>query len=208
MAAGTITAAEREQASKAAKAKKERARRAQIKLAAEALEAAELPKDTKLNAEQRARAAEWPGKHGGLRKKALATFILEGKNTAEQSKDSAAARQQKAREDRQQKNVTRSSDPEATELAQKAKALAPDIRSSFLPKEAREFMTEFKVGGRQRIKVERKKVDTQTFDRTALEAYAIGGQKDPEVRAQLTTLGKETRLWGRKLGLFILATAK
>lgn len=206
--AQTITPAQREDAAKAAKAKKERDRRAQIKQAQEALEAAGMPKDTKLTPEQRARAASWPKEHGGLRKKALATFILEGKTSREQAQAAKEQRVQAAREERQAKNVTRSSDPEATELAQAAKGLAPDIRSSFLPKEAREFMTLFTVGGSKRISVERKGVEKQTFERTALEAFAIGGQKDPDVRAQLSLLGKDTRLWGRKLGLFILASAR
>jgi hypothetical protein len=33
----------------------------------------------------------------------------------------------------------------------------------------------------------------------------VKGEKDTDVRRHLTRLGSGTRLWGRKLGLFILA---
>ena len=197
---------------KAARAAKEKERRAAIKAAKEALVKAGLPEDTKLDPEQRRRAAGHilNGEKGGLTGKALATYITDGTGTGAQvakAREEQAA-QQKA--ERQRTNATRSSDPEATELAQKAKALAPEVKSAFLPKDAREFIDKFeqrKTG--QHIVVKRtdvKDAEEVSIKRADLRKFAQEGEKDTDVRAALATLGKDSRLWGRKLGLFILAS--
>lgn len=213
--APTITPEQSTAARQAARAKKadaEKVRREKIKSAKEAVAKAKLPVDTNLSAEQRDRAAASAQEKPGLSGKALATWILEGQALAEQTeaaKTSAAAEKAEART---RQNITRSADPEAAELAKAAKALAPDVKSAFLPKDAREFLDLFKV-----------MVDGQTLavcrtDKNAPEDVAIKradlrklgvdgvkGEDVKDVRAALSAVGKGSRLWGRKLALMILA---
>jgi hypothetical protein len=191
-----LTPEQQEAARKAQKAEKERRRREQIKQAKVALERAGLDPETKLTAEQRERAAKAPA---GLANKALETFIMDGKHVGEQVEESRATRAAAAREERARQNVTKSADPEASELARAAKALAPDIRSSFLPREARAVL-DF-VGERDALEV-------ADLKKGKLEAFGIRGEKDPEVRARLIEIKKEVpALWGRKAALFFLALA-
>lgn len=195
------------------KAEKERARRETIKRAKEAVAKAGLPADTKLDLDQRKRAADAAEKKAGLSGKALATWILEGKTTGEQVQEARAERSKAERAERQRSNLTRSTDPEAAELAQAAKALAPDVKSSFLPKEGRQFLDELlpRGGGAgaagllSRVVATEEGEETVTITQAALRRHSVENEKDQEVRAHLTALGKGTKLWGRKLGLFILA---
>jgi hypothetical protein len=96
-------------------------------------------KVTDLNADQRKRAVEAPKKKAGLRGKALGQYVLDGTNTRQQADAARGRRTAEATTGGGGRNVTRSKDPEAVELAQEAKALAPDVKSAFLPKDARAF---------------------------------------------------------------------
>lgn len=199
------------------RAAKERERRAIVKV----IDAAKLEMTVgQLTDEQKDRAANLErDKKTGLGGKALATWVLEGAalpTTAET--DAVIAAKAKAEKTRQ--NVTRSADPEASELAHAAKAMAPDVKSSFLPKEARSFLADIKgdkpveallvrtveVPAEKEGEAATMKEVKVTF--AALERFGIKGEKDPEVRAHVAALGHGTRLWGRKLALMILAQRK
>lgn len=201
----TITPDQQEAARKEARAATERTRRATAK----ALEKAGIEqKPSELTADQKGRAATALEEKPGLGQTALATWILEGKGTSEVVKEAQAARETAKKAETTRTNITRSADPDAAELAAAAKALAPDVRSAFLPKDAREFIdlfTQVKEG--QSITVSRVDGDTEvTFKRVDLRKFAAAGEKDKEIRGMLALLGKGTRLWGRKLGLMVLAT--
>jgi hypothetical protein len=242
MTSSTPTApisADQKKAAREAKAAQERARRAAISAAKETVEKAGIfvrmngskivvqprgeddspaGEEVTLDAEQRDRAATAKQTHGGLSGKALATFILTGASGREQVQ---AARQQAAvreRQDRSRANVTRSADPAATEVSQKAKEFA-GVKSAFLPKEGRQFLDGFTVtvNGSD---VSVRRGDTQGVEGAleeavlagdALRAFAKGEDLDAdakkEVRVKLTGLGKGTVLWGRKLAAFIAVKA-
>lgn len=219
------------------RAAKEKQRRERIKKAGEALEATGAAFEKKgstflvtvgedgerveLTPEQRDRAGSWPEQKGGLRKKALLTWILEGKGSGEVA---AEARQKRQSEDRIAKNVTRSADPAASELAGKAKEFA-GVRSAFLPKEGRQFLNLFTVQPSkptgEEIHVKRAGLqgvegglEEAVFPSVALRAFAQGKDVEPEtkkaIRAQLTGIGKDTQpaLWGRKLAAYICVRAQ
>lgn len=210
--AATLTPQQQE-AAREAKAAKERQRRADLKTAKAQLEKAGLDPETKLDAGQRKRAVESKVNHAGLSGRSLAKFILEGKTVAEQIEDGRAEQAAVNREERTRANTTSSKDPEASEIAAAAKKLAPDVKSSFLPKEGREFLDLFTVTAEgQTITVKRSgaqglegALEEAAIKRADLRKFAIDGEKDKDVRAVLSGLGKGTRLWGRKLGLMILA---
>lgn len=161
-----------------------------------------------LTPEQKKRAATFTAGHAGLSGKALATYILEGKNANAQTAEARQADKDAKKADKQRKNLSRSNDPAAAELAQKAAALAPDVRSAFLPKDARECLDILQVAadGPKTITVTRGDVVVE-FNREKLESFSIGGDKDKGVRGDLARLAKDSRLWGRKLGLMILVRA-
>jgi hypothetical protein len=198
---------------KKARASAEKARREQIKAAKDALERASLPADTQLSADQRKRAAD--PKKKGLTGKSLADWILEGKTPDESIQAARQEQKAAARAERTRENVTRSADPEASTLAVEAKSLAPEVKSAFLPKDAREFLDKFEVvlkgdtdivirrtDGIKNAEGEQLEVELSV---KALEKFARKGEKIAEVRTALSTVGKDSRLWGRKLGLMALA---
>lgn len=208
----TITP-EQSAAARTQRAEKERIRRAEIKAAKEAMKVAKMDPKAELTTEQRKRAANYKDGHAGLSGDALARYILDGTNSVDQVK---AAREERAAEQKASGTATRvrtHADPEAAELAVKAKALAPEVKSAFLPKDAREAIDLFSVkASGTKILIKRSgaqgvegALEQATFERAALEAFAMGGQKDGDVRKILAQLGKGTRLWGRKLGLMLLA---
>lgn len=207
----TLTPGQKEQARESARAKRkaqEDERRARVKTVKAQLEKAELDPETQLDEEQRKRAFESATKKAGLGKKALAVFILEGKDGAAQNKEVAEKQAAAKKAAKTRSNITKSGDPEASKLAVDAKALAPEVKSAFLPKDARVFLDTFKVVKKgQKITVTRKGVDPVEFKTAALTAFSRKGDKDKDVRAALSTLGHGTRLWGRKLGLMILVAA-
>lgn len=225
MTPNTLTQEQKDAARQTAKANKAKQARAEKAAALSALEKAKLETrhTTKnltievkvgeefvtLTPEQKKRAATHTAGHAGLMGNALATYILEGKNANAQSADARQAEKAGKKADKERKNLSRSNDPAATELAQKAAALAPDVRSAFLPKDAREMLNVFtvKADGPKTVSVTRKGADTVEFAREALEGFAIGGSRDKDVRKQLAGLAKDTRLWGRKLALMILVRA-
>jgi hypothetical protein len=190
-------------AKKAEKAAKERARRARIK----ALELAELDPKTKLDDEQRARAENAPG---GMRKKALAHFILEGKGSKEQQEDGKAERKVADKVERAKRT---SKDPEATELAARVQAQARKVglKSAFLPQDAREFLTIVGKDGKASdlllgvLPPEKEGEPKRDLDVSRLSAWAeTKGAQDPEVRRVMKDLSAGRKVWGRKLALFIL----
>lgn len=208
MAAAALTAEQKDQARKAAKAEAERKRRADLKVMQAQLDKAGIS-DQALDAEQKKRAVASAETKKGLTGKALATFILEGKDGKAQVEAAKAAKQAEKKAEKTRQNVTRSADPEATQLAADAKALAPDVRSAFLPKDAREFLDRFNVIREgQSVTVTRTDADAEvTFKTAQLRRFAEQGEKNGEVRAGLSTLAKDTRLWGRKLALFVAVKA-
>jgi hypothetical protein len=200
---------------KAARAEKERERRENIKLAKAALERAGMDPEMKLDADQRERAVYAEEKKKGLRGKALMAFILDGKTVDDQVKDAQVKTAAQKASAKAAKNVTRASDPDATKLAQDAKALAPDVKSAFLPKDARCFLDEFKASAKgQNVTVVRTTGEKaeRVFVRDHLRAFGVDGPTGIEaelskaIRADLAALGRDTRLWGRKLALMILAS--
>lgn len=205
----TLTPEQQAEARREAKAQKERDRRAAIKAAQDALEKAGLSRDTELTKEQRDRAAVSGTEKGGLRNAALAAWIMDGKTSTEQVEEAKTARKAAEKEDRTRANVTRSADPEAASLAAEAKSLAPDVKSAFLPKDAREFLDLFKVERALPTTVTISRTDSGaesiTINVKQLEAFAKKGEKDTDVRKALSAIGKGSRLWGRKLGLMALA---
>lgn len=203
--APTITPEQKAEAAKAAKAEKDRERREAITAAAKALEKAGLPRDTQLTPEQRARAATSAKDKPTMTGEALAGWIRDGKSLRQQQADAKAEREGAKRRDPQRQNVTKSQDPEAAELAVAAKKLAPDVRSAFLPKDAREFIDDFKVTrSGQKITISRGD-GSADFKLGELRKFAMEGEKNKEIRGALATLGKGSRLWGRKLALMALA---
>jgi hypothetical protein len=193
---------------KAARAAAEKKRRDQIKAAKESLERAGLAADTKLDADQRKRAAD--PKKKGLTGKSLADWILEGKTPDDTIQAARAEQKAAARAERTRENVTRSADPEASTLAVEAKSLAPEVKSAFLPKDAREFLDKFEVTlqGDTDLTIARKDADgiePVELSVKNLEKFARKGEKIAEVRTALSAIGKDSRLWGRKLGLMALA---
>jgi hypothetical protein len=213
-------ATQTEEQKKAEKAEKERQRKATIKAAKDALVKAGLdPEATKLDLDQRKRAAESAEKKAGLAGKALATYILEGKGTAEQVNDAKAERQKADRQEAQRQNLTRSTDPEAAELAQAAAAIVSvgpkPVRSAFLPKEGRQFLDVIlpqtgDLGALGLLERLEKNEETGAQEavkvtQAALRGFTVDADGDKEVRKHLTALRGETILWGRKLGAFIMA---
>lgn len=212
---------------KKANAEREAARRQTIEDAKVALEKAGMDANTELDLDQRKRAAEATAKKPGLAGKALQEFILNGATVKDQVQEAKGKREAKERaastENRSRSNLTRSNDPEATELAKAAKALAPDVKSAFLPKDARAFIDEIQ-GKRAAADLLTRTVEVETEDKdgnksvekversisqAGLKRFAVENIKDTDeakaVRQHLTALGSGTRLWGRKLGLMILA---
>src|SRR4051812_17930241 len=84
------------------------------------LEKAGMDAGTELDLDQRKRAAEAATKHPSLSGNALKEFILNGKSLREQTQEArgkrAAQEQAQTSEQRSRANLTRSNDPEATEL--------------------------------------------------------------------------------------------
>jgi hypothetical protein len=208
------TATDQQQAELARQHKADLERRRRVRKAA--LKKAGIPEsqDKTLTDEQKARAESAAEKMAGLSGKALMTWILAGKNGSEQVADAQAAAARAAQDEKANRNVTRSKDPEASQLARDAAALAPEVKSAFLPKEGREFLTLFKIErDGPTIKVTREgaqgvegALEVVEFDRQELRAFAVKGEKGESaksIRASLSGLGKGTRLWGRKLGLMI-----
>lgn len=232
MAKANITpmTADQKTAARKSKADADKARRAQKAAVVTALERAGLEFVTTaktltisvngadLTKEQKERAATYTAGHGGLTGKALAAYILDGKTSKQQVEESRATTKKVTAE---RKNLSRSNDPAATELAQKAAALAPEVKSAFLPKDARECLDVMDVTRDGMFVVVKRKgvdlpqdvegVDHKTNEvrikREDLEGFAIGGNKDKDVRKLLAVLAKDSRLWGRKLGLMLLVRA-
>lgn len=188
---------------KAKRAAQEKARRARVK----ALETAELDPKTKLDEAQKERAENAPA---GLRKKALAVFILEGKDSKAQMADGKKDRKVADRVEK----AERSKKPGAA-LAARAASRAPDLRSAFLPADAQAFTGEILKTGKKgerkasdlliaALAPEKEGAEPRDLPLSRLKAFAEKGEKDTEVRAFLKETGKGTRLWGRKLGLFIV----
>jgi hypothetical protein len=230
----TITQ-EQKDAARRQKADKNKAARAEVAAAKEALGKAGLEfthksgtltievDGTALTPEQKRRAATYTAGHAGLMGKALAAYILEGKTLKEQTADAQAAITAAAKAERTRKNLTRSSDPEAKELAVAAAELVPDVVSTFRPKNARELLDTFKVevpGAAKDadIKVTRTgaqgaegALEEAVFADAALKAFVQNAEMDAEakaaVRKQISGLAKGTGLWGRKLAALIYAKA-
>lgn len=224
-----ISAEAKAEARAEAKRQAERRRRATILAAAEACKAAGVYDETasvegkkvfvfplgtppapgngvELSPDQRERAATYRAGHAGLTGQSLAIYILEGKTLNEQV---AAARAAEARPARGERQGRTPKDPEGTALAAKAKALAPDLKSKFRGYEGREILDLFKIedagdGAIRITRTDRDGDDSTVLPRESIEAFSIGGAKDPVVRKAFVDLGSGTRLWGRKLGLFIL----
>jgi hypothetical protein len=142
--------------------------------------------------------------------KSLADWILEGKTPDDTIQAARAEQKAAARAERTRENVTRSADPEASTLAVEAKSLAPEVKSAFLPKDAREFLDKFEVTlqGDTDLTIARKDADgiePVELSVKNLEKFARKGEKIAEVRTALSAIGKDSRLWGRKLGLMALA---
>lgn len=193
---------------KEAKAAKERARREEIKNAAISLTKAGMPEDTELTLEQRRRAAAAVSEKAGLTGNALKTWILDGKN----GKDVIAEAKASAPKEAGTRAPRQPRDPVARAFADAAAALAPELRSPFTPKEAnlfKEKVDQVRLDDEDTIKAHRRddpSIDVE-FPIVALRQFAINGAKDPEIRGLLVKLGEgEKFLWGRKLGLFLLAT--
>lgn len=236
----TLTKEQKDEARREARAATERARRAAIAAAKTALEHAGLfvkldgtrivMKDPRtedgaevtLDTEQRDRAATVRQTHGGLGGKSLGIYVLTGQSGREQV--AVARNQQRAAdaEGRERTNVTRSQDPAATEVAQKAKAFA-GVKSAFLPKEGRQFLDGFTVtltgNDKSTIKVRRGNaqgiegaLEEAVIEQADLVVFAKGEELEAEakkaLRAQLAGLGKGTVLWGRKLAAFIAVRAE
>jgi hypothetical protein len=204
-AARKAAVAERER--KDAKAAKEKARREEIRLAKEALVKAGLPEDTELTLEQRRRAAASATEKGGLTGQALKTWIIDGKGGKEVIAEAQATEKASGTATARAPRVPR--DPVARAFADAAAALAPELRSPFTPKEARLFkekVTQKRLSD-ETIRAERTDIEkTVDFPVVALREFAVNGAKDPEIRGLLVSLGEgEKFLWGRKLGLFLLA---
>lgn len=226
--ADTITADDKAKA-RQAKAAKDKERRAVVAAAKQALEAANIefenaPKSltitifhkgqrTELSPEQKQRAATYTAGHGGLKGAALAAYILDGKTVKEQIADANAANAQAKKAEKQRQNLTRSNDPEAKELADKAAALVPDVVSTFRPKNAREHLDTFNVALDEGIvAVGRKGADVGVLIDAAQLAQFVAGPNgtlaDDErklVRKAIAELAKDTGLWGRKLAALTLA---
>lgn len=157
----------------------------------------------KLTVEQRDRAVLAADKKPGLSGAALKKFIIDGTELAAQMKDAKA---KAAAEGKVEKTVRRAKDPEAAEVAARAKALAPNLKSAYIAADGREFLDQFKVTRRgAKITVTRGKVE-QKIDAGDLEKFGVDGEKNKEVRAALSELSKDSRLYGRKLALLILAS--
>jgi hypothetical protein len=211
------------------RATKERERRAKIASAKTALEATEAEFKAKgstfvvktddgeveLSTEQRDRAAVALQTHGGLRKTALLTFILTGQTGRQQVEAARAEARENERRESQRQNVTRSADPAATDIAQKAKELA-GVKSAFLPKEGRAFLNGFTVSvSGANVLVKRPNAQgvegaLEEFEAPLAEVvkYAKGGDgletdRKTALRKQLSGLSKDTDLWGRKLAALI-----
>lgn len=189
--------------------RKRRARKAALKKAG-----LEESMDKNLTDEQKERAERAAEEKAGLSGNALAAWITEGKDGKTQVEEAQASSQAEKAETRTRANITRSADPEAAQLAKDAAALAPEVRSAFLPKDAREFLDlmTIEVIGDAKVKVARSgaEVPEGALDEIeltvhALREFGIKGEKDKETRAKLAGIGKGSRLWGRKLALMILA---
>jgi hypothetical protein len=242
----SITPEQAAAARRDAKARAERERRAKIAAAREAVETAgifsrmdgskilvkvplagnaEMTEDRELSTEQRDRAATYKAGHGGLTGNALARYIMTGETARQQVEAARQDRQRVERADRQRSNVTRSADPAATDVAQRARAFA-GVKSAFLPKEGRGFLDAFTVSltqieesGVDAVKVRRGNaqgvegaLEEVTISKGALVAFAQGAEMDEadkkDVRVKLSGLGKGTVLWGRKLAAFIAVRAE
>jgi hypothetical protein len=235
----TLTTEQAAAARKAAKAQQEKARRAAIATAKAHLEAHDLlvrldgtklvMKDLRedpaaevvLDSEQRDRAATAKSTHGGLSGKSLSIYVLTGQSSKEQIAAAKLADGAAKKAENQRANVTRSQDPAATEIAQKAKAFA-GVKSAFLPKEGRSFLDGFTVtvsSGTSAISVKRGNaqgvegaLEEASLELDDLVKFAKGEELEADakkaVRTALTGLGKGTVLWGRKLAALIAVRAE
>jgi hypothetical protein len=201
----TISAEEKEAARKAKRAQAERERRARKKAEANgasqpteedrvraALKTAGLSEGSDLSAEQRARALD----HPELASASLREFIIHGKG------GSQVSRAEK--------------DPEAMRLVERAKEIAPEIKSPYAPHEARSLITI--VGRRDPIAfafLEAPGEVEPEAQRGVLEdwTHARLEKADPRavlLRARARTVSKHPEaknLWGRKIGALLLALA-
>lgn len=175
-----------------------------------ALVKAGLPEDQRLTAAQQERAAEASVSHTGLTGKSLAVFILEGDTIRDQVRASKRAAKKAAAKKHTESVIGRSTDPEATAIARAAKAMAPLVRSNFLPKDAREFLDKYSLRLRAGSLTIARTDGTgleETFDRQSLELFATAGAKNKHIRRQLADVSRDSRLWGRKLALIALVVA-
>lgn len=180
------------------RAERERKRRERVKHAQEVVARYGGPERAELTAEQRDRAMlVYEGNVVASGDDVLLRYVMEGRDPATPAPATGP-------------ELT---DEQAKALARDAKALGQgrgsNVNSNFLLKDARCFAEFFEVVGKGLVVTVRRRDDhavVHAFDLGVLEAYAAGGSKDKAVRAALTKLSTGTRLWGRKLGLFILAS--
>jgi hypothetical protein len=232
MSEQTITTSQEEKsaARREAKAAAERKRAANIKVINAACEAADFGDSgaftyRELTPEQRERALAYQ-EHPGISKVALGEFILTGKTLHAQQDEAHQAAKAKDKADKKQRAADARAarppsprvhgDPAAKALADAATALITDeetgkriLKTAILPRDAREFINTIKVekpSGTDIIVVRRADGVTAEFVRQELERHVIGREKNPEVRVKLSLFSDGQRLWGSKLGLFILAS--
>lgn len=190
---------------------KERERRAEILESKQAMLRAGMDvTEVVLTPDQRRRAVEALRDRPGLAGKSLKAYIVDGTVLRQQVEVAKVAVAEERSAEQKRKHLSRSTDPKATDLAMRAKALS-GLRSNFLPKQGREFLDKFTVvGDGIEITVTRTDVDAceATIDLGALEAFARNGAPEKAVRAAMTTLSAGTKLWGRKLALMILVTVQ
>ena len=190
-----------EDAKLAAKREKEAARRAEIKAVKDEFAAREAELPSKLDADARKRALDAPA---GLRKDAFRIFVETGM-------DSKAQAEVGRSEEKKERKVRAAKDPEAAALAVKAAESAPGIKSKFRPLEGRQVLDLFEIAPNgARISVTRKGEDAPVdFAKKQLVTFRDGGdfENKAEVRKSISTLGTDTRLWGRKFAAFILVAA-
>lgn len=234
----TLTPDEAKAARADAKAKQEKARRASIATAKAHLENHGLlvrldgtkivmkdpredttTEEVVLDTEQRDRAATAGKTHGGLSGKSLAVYVLTGQSSKEQIAAAKKADAAAAKTENQRANVTRSADPAATEIAQRAREFA-GVKSAFLPKEGRAFIDGFTVTVDKGV-VSVKRPGAQGIEGAAeegqlgladLKKFAKGEELDADakkaIRQTLSGLGKGTVLWGRKLAALLVVRAE
>lgn len=206
MAVDTITpeqkaAAAKASATKAEKAEKERARKAVLKALDRAEFEGDAPAYKDLDEAQRRRAAMAKDGLGGS---ALATFILTGKSTREQTEEAKRRREAKESAEGGKTRRTRASkDPEAAALATAALALArgakAPLKSGFRAAQARQFLE---------MKGSVDPIEFLGAPEAVVRRFVDEGAVDDattELRAKIRELTAGTRLWGRKFAAFAVA---